>query len=121
MLTIDELPGQVAPIETPPFQKQIRFIDRYGKILLVEDVTDIFEATERRGKCGWAEVHRNSISLYPDETETIETLVFWPCEQKFVITSKFNVAHMRRVREAKPEHDAVLERRWAAMARGRDW
>ncbi|MBX3495683.1 MAG: hypothetical protein KF769_05510 [Parvibaculum sp.] len=126
MLIIDDLPGVTAPLDTPPFQKQIRLVDRYGKILSVEDVTALFNVSERVRGDGAQAVLRFAKSLCadkalaPDGVAEIQTLCFWPSEGKFVITSKFNVALAQRVRDARPEHDAVLERRFAAMYRGKD-
>ncbi|MDO8840435.1 MAG: hypothetical protein Q7V31_16095 [Parvibaculum sp.] len=121
MLVIDELPGVTAPLYTPPFQKQIRYMSAAGAVLLIEDATEIFDRAEAAGRCGAAAVDVFARLQRPDNAAEVQTLCYWPTEGRWVITSRFNFEIARQFAAAKTAEERARSRRFAAMQRGRDW
>ena len=99
--------GRDSAPETPPFQKQIWLLD-YGKILLLEDVTEIYRRRPAR-RCGWQAVHSYATAQCTDDMAIIETR--WLLAMRGEIRHHVEIQRRAgaRVREARPEHDAVLE------------
>lgn len=110
MLDVDLGPGEPIP---PAFAKQVRYVDSFGEILKVRDVTKIFEARERDFGDGLAYLDRWAKANYPAEAASYQQLVFWPCEGKWVITTRHHRVQEHLALDARA-------RRFARMMQGRD-
>lgn len=118
MLTLDIAPGGPVP---PAFAKQIRYLDAFGDVLEVRDVTEIFSRAESAGKNGLTVLDRFAKAHYPDAACSYEQLVFWPSECKWVIATKHNRVQERlALAEKRSPEEAARARRFARMMQGRD-
>lgn len=111
MLDIELGPREPIP---PAFAKQVRYYDAFGEMVELIDTTAIWEARERSHGDAPAFMDRWAKANYPAEAVAYAGCCFWPCEAKWVITSRHN-----RVQE-RLAVDAAQARRFARMMQGRD-
>lgn len=115
MLTQDAAPSPA------PWAKQVRYVDAFGGIVAIHDVTDISERAIASGRSGPMATHRWAKANYPDGATSYAECCFWPCDEKWVVTSRHNrlqeqlavAAHLSSAEEAEA-------RRFARMMQGKD-
>ncbi|MFA7638019.1 MAG: hypothetical protein WCY02_01790 [Parvibaculum sp.] len=120
MLAIDIQPGAPTP---PAFAKQLRYIDGWGDVLEVHDLTEMFDRAARAvdPAHALAALDRWAKSHYPPDAASFEQLVFWPAEGKWVVTTRHDRVQERlALAERKSPEEAARARRFARMMQGRD-
>ncbi|MFN4231367.1 hypothetical protein [Parvibaculum sp.] len=105
----------------PAYAKQIRYVDAFGEVLGVHDVTELFEGRMRIDGDGLNFLHQWALANYPDDAVSYEQFVFWPCDNKWVLTTRHNRVqeHLALAAKRSPE-EAARARRFARMMQGRD-
>ena len=115
MLTTDAIPAPA------PWAKHVRYLDAFGGLVAVHDVTDISERAIASGRSGPMATHRWAKANYPDDATSYAEYCFWPCDEKWVVTTRHNrLQEQLAVAARRDPEEAEQARRFARMMQGRD-